>query len=123
MTTDPLIIQKQLQGLVSRYHYGRVNEDEKGIPELLLLNEQFPGDIGVFCAFMCTCNRGKLFFLPLWRYINLDRYVGSQISGFARVLDYLPGIYLADIIECMANSNNVIRAGLTPKLRDRHTIT
>lgn len=27
-------------------------------------------------------------------------------------------LYLADIIECMANSDNVIRAGLTPKLRD-----
>jgi mannose-6-phosphate isomerase len=27
-------------------------------------------------------------------------------------------IYFADIIECMANSDNVIRAGLTPKLRD-----
>jgi mannose-6-phosphate isomerase len=26
--------------------------------------------------------------------------------------------YIADIIECMANSDNVIRAGLTPKLRD-----
>jgi mannose-6-phosphate isomerase len=26
--------------------------------------------------------------------------------------------YFADIIECMANSDNVIRAGLTPKLRD-----
>lgn len=26
--------------------------------------------------------------------------------------------YILDIIECMANSDNVIRAGLTPKLRD-----
>ena len=26
--------------------------------------------------------------------------------------------YLIDIMECMANSDNVIRAGLTPKLRD-----
>ena len=55
MTTDPLIIQKQLQDLVSRYQDGRVNEDEKGIAELLLLNERFPGDIGVFCAFMLNC--------------------------------------------------------------------
>ena len=27
-------------------------------------------------------------------------------------------LWEADIIECMANSDNVIRAGLTPKLRD-----
>jgi mannose-6-phosphate isomerase len=27
-------------------------------------------------------------------------------------------MFAADIIECMANSDNVIRAGLTPKLRD-----
>jgi mannose-6-phosphate isomerase len=30
--------------------------------------------------------------------------------------------YRADIIECMATSDNVVRAGLTPKLRDVDTL-
>jgi len=34
-----------------------------------------------------------------------------------------PHAYLSgDIVECMACSNNVVRAGLTPKLRDVDTL-
>jgi mannose-6-phosphate isomerase len=34
-----------------------------------------------------------------------------------------PHAYLyGDIVECMACSNNVVRAGLTPKLRDVDTL-
>jgi mannose-6-phosphate isomerase len=120
MTTDPLIIQKQLQGLVSRYQGGGVTEDEKGIADLvLLLNDQFPGDIGVFCAFMLNyvhLQPGEAIFLAAG---EPHAYVSGGTFVFKSCFTQVPGIYLTiDIIECMANSDNVIRAGLTPKLRD-----
>lgn len=68
------------------------------------LDAQFPADIGLFV----------LFFL---NYVQLD--VGEAM--FLRADDvhaYLSG----DIIECMASSDNVVRAGFTPKFRDVDTL-
>ncbi|EOD44222.1 putative mannose-6-phosphate isomerase protein [Neofusicoccum parvum UCRNP2] len=69
------------------------------------LSSQFPGDIGLFV----------LFFL---NYVKLD--VGEAM--FLKADDihaYLSG----DIIECMASSDNVVRAGFTPKYKDVDTLT
>ncbi|OJD34264.1 mannose-6-phosphate isomerase [Diplodia corticola] len=69
------------------------------------LSGQFPGDIGLFV----------LFFL---NYVKLD--VGEAM--FLKADDihaYLSG----DIIECMASSDNVVRAGFTPKFKDVGTLT
>ena len=34
-----------------------------------------------------------------------------------------PHAYLSgDLVECMANSDNVVRGGLTPKLKDKDTL-
>jgi mannose-6-phosphate isomerase len=68
------------------------------------LNKQFPGDIGLFV----------LFFL---NYVQLE--VGEAM--FLKADDihaYLSG----DIIECMAASDNVVRAGFTPKFKDVDTL-
>lgn len=68
------------------------------------LDKQFPGDIGLFV----------LFFL---NYIKLE--VGEAM--FLKADDihaYLSG----DIIECMAASDNVVRAGFTPKFKDVDTL-
>ncbi|KAF8798446.1 RmlC-like cupin [Phlegmacium glaucopus] len=75
--------------------------DDDDIVQLVLrLNEQFPGDIGLFCPFVLN-------------YVRLDP--GQAIFlGAGEPHAYIPG----ECIECMANSDNVIRAGLTPKLRD-----
>ncbi|KAL9051552.1 MAG: hypothetical protein Q9162_005944 [Coniocarpon cinnabarinum] len=72
---------------------------------VLRLHGQFPADIGLFV----------LFFL---NYLQLD--VGEAL--FLRADDihaYLSG----DIIECMASSDNVCRAGFTPKFKDIDTLT
>ncbi|CZT01473.1 probable mannose-6-phosphate isomerase [Rhynchosporium agropyri] len=69
------------------------------------LNRQFPNDIGLFV----------LFFL---NYIKLE--VGEAM--FLKADDihaYLSG----DIIECMAASDNVVRAGFTPKFKDIDALT
>ncbi|KAF8782347.1 Mannose-6-phosphate isomerase like protein [Argiope bruennichi] len=66
--------------------------------------DQYPGDIGCFC----------LFFL---NYLKLKP--GEAIFLAANV----PHAYLSgDCIECMACSDNVVRAGLTPKFRDVNTL-
>jgi mannose-6-phosphate isomerase len=77
----------------------------KELADLVLrLDSQFPADIGLFV----------LFFL---NYVKLE--VGEAM--FLKADDihaYLSG----DIIECMAASDNVVRAGFTPKFKDVDTL-
>lgn len=76
------------------------------LSELLTrLNSQFPQDIGLFCSF----------------YLNYVKLQPGE-SLFLRALDchaYLSG----DIMECMAASDNVVRAGFTPKFKDVKNLT
>ncbi|KAF8889287.1 mannos-6-phosphate isomerase [Infundibulicybe gibba] len=101
MTADEETVKHHLISLVGRYRAGVGGAYEQDIVDLVLrLDEQFPGDVGIFCAFLLnyiTLNAGEAIYL-----------------GAGEPHAYISG----DIIECMANSDNVIRAGLTPKLRD-----
>lgn len=101
MTADVSNIATQLQTLVARYQRGGQTPLEEDLKDLVLtLNEQFPGDVGIFCAFM----------------LNYVRMTPGQaiFLGAGEPHAYVEG----DIMECMANSDNVIRAGLTPKAKD-----
>ncbi|CAH0474563.1 unnamed protein product [Peronospora belbahrii] len=71
---------------------------------VLRLGNDYPGDIGCFCPFLLN-------------YVTLD-------PGEAVFLDANePHAYLSgDCIECMACSDNVVRAGLTPKFIDKETL-
>ncbi|KAI1178568.1 mannose-6-phosphate isomerase [Nemania sp. FL0916] len=67
---------------------------------IIRLNKQFPDDIGLFVLFFLnyvTLSPGEALFLK-----------ADDIHA------YLSG----DIIECMAASDNVVRAGFTPKFKD-----
>jgi mannose-6-phosphate isomerase len=67
---------------------------------VLRLEEQYPGDVGVLSAWFLN-------------YMSLK--AGEAIFLAANV----PHAYLSgELVECMATSDNVIRAGLTPKMRD-----
>jgi len=68
------------------------------------LNVQYPGDVGIFCVFF------------------LNRILLK--AGQAMFLGpNEPHAYLAgDCVECMACSDNVVRAGLTPKFKDVKTL-
>ncbi|XVE72072.1 hypothetical protein DITRI_Ditri11bG0009400 [Diplodiscus trichospermus] len=71
---------------------------------VLHLEKQYPGDIGVISAFF-------------FNYVKLNPgealYLGANE----------PHAYLSgECIECMATSDNVVRAGLTPKHRDVQTL-
>ncbi|KAK4508566.1 hypothetical protein PRZ48_002305 [Zasmidium cellare] len=85
---------------------GGPSNDGKELADLMVrLNDQFPNDIGLFVTFFLN-------------YVKLE--VGEAM--FLKADDihaYLSG----DIIECMASSDNVIRAGFTPKFKDVDTLT
>ncbi|VVT56311.1 uncharacterized protein SAPINGB_P004955 [Magnusiomyces paraingens] len=74
----------------------------KSLADLIIrLNKQFPEDIGLFCGGL------------MLNYVTLK----SGEAMFLRAKD--PHAYISgDIIECMAASDNVVRAGFTPKFKD-----
>lgn len=116
MKSDSKKVEESLEKLVSRLSSdsdshtntnGTTNgnsstiESQSEIKELILrLNTQYPSDIGIFCTFLLSHLRlkpGEAIFL-----------------GANQPHAYLSG----DAVECMAASDNVVRAGLTPKLKD-----
>lgn len=79
---------------------------DKDVAELLVrVNKEFPGDVGLFCGGLmlnyCRLKPGEAMFLRA-------KDPHAYISG--------------DIIECMAASDNVVRAGFTPKFKDVPTL-
>jgi mannose-6-phosphate isomerase class I len=71
---------------------------------VLRLEKQYPGDVGVISAFF-------------FNYVKLNPgealYLGANE----------PHAYIfGECVECMATSDNVVRAGLTPKHRDVQTL-
>ena len=85
----------------------RLSKDTSGCDKdflALRLCGQYPGDVGVFCPyFLC--------------YRKLE--IGQAVFLGANE----PHAYLAgDCVEIMACSDNVVRAGCTPKLRDTDTL-
>lgn len=113
MKADEKKVERKLKDLCSRYSSFKLqsNGSSNGISnqfeisqelvELVLrLNEQYPGDIGIFCTFLLS---------------HLKLSPGEAIFlGANEPHAYLSG----DAVECMAASDNVVRAGLTPKRRD-----
>lgn len=80
---------------------GKLTDKEELI---LRVEKQYPGDIGVIAAFLLNqvkLNPGEAL------YLGADE----------------PHAYIyGECIECMATSDNVVRAGLTPKNRDVQTL-
>ncbi|KAM5292087.1 mannose-6-phosphate isomerase isoform 1-T1 [Ctenodactylus gundi] len=107
MKREKKVVVEQLNLLVKRISQqvsaGNNMEDICG--ELLLqLNQQYPGDIGCFAIYflnLLTLKPGEAMFLEA----------------------NVPHAYLkGDCVECMACSDNTVRAGLTPKFIDVSTL-
>lgn len=121
MTAPTSTFTAQLSRLIKRYESLSIHTEEEGVHELVLrLNTQFPNDIGIFCPFLLNyveLSPGEAIFLGAGEphaYLS-----GGQLPHLSPMLVHTDiDRYIVDIIECMANSDNVIRAGLTPKLRD-----
>ena len=102
MTCSKDKIQKNLSTLQAKI---QDQESKSELDDLFLtLLSQYPGDVGCFVIYLVN-------------YIKLNPgeslFLGPNI-----IHAYLDG----DCIECMACSDNVVRAGLTPKLIDVDTL-
>lgn len=107
MNASSELVTDQVQKLIKRIEAEGGRDKPFGTDEelLLRLNDQFPDDVGIFCTFV----------------LNVVQLEPGQ-AAFLQADE--PHAYLTgDIIECMASSDNVVRAGLTPKLRDVPTLT
>ena len=102
MRAEKADVERHLSELMARLKNREAAGTPLGAKEALVcrIHEQYPGDVGVFAAF----------------FLNFIRLR----PGEAIYLDANePHAYVAgDIVEAMATSDNVVRAGLTPKLRD-----
>ncbi|KAG8889078.1 Mannose-6-phosphate isomerase [Tulasnella sp. 332] len=99
------LVRMELEKLIKRYEAGKERLVEKDVKDVVLeLNRQYPADVGIFCVFL----------------LNVVKLEAGQ-AMFLAANDPHAYIY-GDIIECMATSDNVVRAGLTPKLRDVPTL-
>ncbi|XP_012854729.1 PREDICTED: mannose-6-phosphate isomerase 1-like isoform X2 [Erythranthe guttata] len=96
------VISEIIPKLIRRLNSKRELTEKEEL--VLRLERQYPGDIGVIAAF-------------LFNYVKLNPgealYLGANE----------PHAYIhGECIECMATSDNVVRAGLTPKHRDVQTL-
>ena len=101
MTAEKSRVERSLEALKTRLRDVKDQTSMDPRDRLFLrLNEQYPGDVGAFCAYILN-------------YVILRP--GEAIYMAANE----PHAYLSgECVEVMATSDNVIRAGLTPKFRD-----
>lgn len=105
MSASSDAISQALTKLISRLNTKKEERELSDKEKLVLrLEKQYPGDVGVIAVF-------------LFNHVKLNPgealYLGANE----------PHAYLfGECIECMATSDNVVRAGLTPKNRDVKTL-
>ncbi|XP_038875067.1 mannose-6-phosphate isomerase 1-like isoform X2 [Benincasa hispida] len=105
MSASKLVISKATSELKRRLHsQSEVRQLTAKEVLVLSLEKQYPDDVGVIAAFFLN-------------YVKLSPgealYLGANE----------PHAYIrGECIECMATSDNVVRAGLTPKFRDVQTL-
>ncbi|XP_060030236.1 mannose-6-phosphate isomerase isoform X2 [Erinaceus europaeus] len=106
MRSEKAAVARQLSLLVGRLsQQGAAGSLEDACGELLLqLHRQYPGDVGCFAIY---------FLNPLTLQPGEAMFLEANV----------PHAYLrGDCVECMACSDNTVRAGLTPKFLDVPTL-
>jgi len=104
MHREQQFVTQQVTSLVQRLNSSSQNELSDTEKLVLRLNQQFPNDIGIFSAFLLN-------------YVQLTD--GQALFLAANE----PHAYISgECVECMACSDNVVRAGLTPKFKDVNTL-
>lgn len=102
MTADASLMKNNLEKLVDRLTAKKNLTDLDAL--IIKLAKQFPGDSGVYAPI-------------IFNYMKLKTgeafYIGANEPHA-----YIQG----EILECMACSDNVVRAGLTPKMKDVDTL-
>jgi len=103
MRTEELVVKEKIESLVKRIRERQDRLEELTTEDWLVLrlNDEYPGDIGIFSVYFLN-------------YVVVDKP-----HQFIYCASRVPHAYLkGECIECMALSDNVIRAGLTPKFKD-----
>jgi mannose-6-phosphate isomerase len=102
MTAERERVETTLRALETRVRDGGATATSSSSVESLFLRlcEQYPGDVGAFCAFVMN-------------HVTL-RPGEALVMAANEPHAYLSG----ECVEVMATSDNVVRAGLTPKFRD-----
>lgn len=99
--SDPKQVALRVDELVTRLLTEPSNAEMDSLNALALrLHEEFPHDVGIFCAYLMCYKKlspGEAVFLT-------SNEPHAYLSG--------------ECVEVMANSDNVIRAALTPKFKD-----
>lgn len=102
VSDDRLVVL--LNQLVARLRSAPLADDDTRGALLLRLHDAYPGDVGVLCSLLLN-------------HITLQPGEGVFLAANE------PHAYLSgDCVECMACSDNVVRAGLTPKYKDKDTL-
>lgn len=105
MTASDDLVQSNLEALVTRLKTKKEESTTTSLDNLILkFSEQFPGDAGIFAP-------------TIFNYMKLKKGDAFFI-GANEPHAYIQG----EILECMACSDNVVRAGLTPKMKDVETL-
>jgi len=105
MRTDPATVAEQVVALVQRIEKQQGRSPEEDL--ILRLHAEFPGDVGIFSVF----------------FLNYVRITPDMSNCFIFCAPDEPHAYLfGDCVECMSLSDNVVRAGLTPKFKDVETL-
>ncbi|KAM9978427.1 hypothetical protein ACTFIY_012187 [Dictyostelium cf. discoideum] len=104
LKADGSLISNNLKELNNRLNEKGEEERDELDRLVLKLYSQYPGDVGVFFAYILN-------------YIVL-KPGEALFLGAGEPHAYISG----DCVECMAPSDNVVRAGLTPKLKDVDTL-
>lgn len=117
MNSNPEDIAAQAELLINRAKSNGNFGDNEGLAQLLIeLDSQFPQDVGLFSTFFLNFVKmepGEAMFL---RANDVHAYISGGILLMWNVLT-------VDVVECMAASDNVVRAGFTPKYKDISTLT
>ena len=96
------VLIKEVESMTGRLRKCKAPNDVQRL--ILQLEEQFPGDCGIFAPLLLNI---------------MELKTGEGLFIDANV----PHAYISgEILECMACSDNVVRAGLTPKLKDVSTL-
>ena len=102
VTAPEDVLMTQVEAMVNRLRHFSAWDDVQRL--ILQLEEQFPGDCGIFAPLLLNI-------------MELKTGEGLFIDANE------PHAYISgEILECMACSDNVVRAGLTPKLKDVPTL-
>ena len=100
---EPRVLEETLQALEKRLQAKKILTEKEAL--FLELRAKYQTDIGLFVIFLLNL-------------VHLQHGQGVFLKAG------LPHAYVhGNIVECMANSDNVVRAGLTPKFKDVKTLT